>query len=154
MNLSGPILCVRVASEYDAYPSWERSSWALLFGLPQTATTRTYRRNAMDVIINSLSSPALIMVRRLRVGPLTEFELASEVACHSSYSPEQAADQLAFWIKELFDQGLIWSGVLSNRRGQNIVAAALTNLGMRVVGDGISRDWYSGGSNASSNIAI
>ncbi len=90
----------------------------------------------MNVTIESLSNPALIVVRRLRSGPLTEFELASEVACHSSYSPEQAADQLASWVQELFDQGLIWSGVLSNRRGQHMVAVALSNLGKRLVGDG------------------
>ncbi len=89
----------------------------------------------MNLTIELLSNPALIVARRLRSGPLTEFELASEVACHSSYSPEQAADQLASWVEELFDKGLIWSGVLSNRRGQRLVAAALTNLGKRLVGD-------------------
>ncbi len=91
----------------------------------------------MNVTIESLSNPALVVVRRLRSGPLTEFELVSEVACHSSYSPEQAADQLASWVQELFDQGLIWSGVLSNRSGQHMVVAALTTLGKRLVGDGI-----------------
>ncbi len=89
----------------------------------------------MKVAIESLSNPALIVVRRLRSGPLTEFELASEVACHSSYSPEQAADQIASGLQELFDQGLIWSGVLSNRRGQHMMAAALTNLGKRLIRD-------------------
>ncbi len=92
----------------------------------------------MKVTIEALSNPALVVARRLRSGPLTEFELASEVACHSSYSPEQAADQIASGLQELFDQGLIWSGDLSNRRGQHMVAAALTNLGKRLVGDGIS----------------
>ncbi len=108
----------------------------------------------MNVTIESLSNPALIVARRLRSGPLTEFELASEVACHSSYSPEQAADQLASWVQELFDQDLIWSGVLSNSRGQHMVAAALTNTGKRLVGDGSSRAWHWGGPNTSSNIAI
>ncbi len=89
----------------------------------------------MKVAIESLSNPALIVVRRLRSGPLTEFELASALACHSSYSPEQAADQIASGLQELFDQGLIWSGVLSNRRGQHMMAAALTNLGKRLIGD-------------------
>ncbi len=90
----------------------------------------------MQVTIEVLSKPALVLARRLRSGPLTEFELASEVACHLGYSPEQATEEIATWVKELFDQGLIWSGVLSNRRGQQMVAAALTNLGKRLIGDG------------------
>ncbi len=108
----------------------------------------------MKMTIESLSNPALVVVRRLRSGPLTEFELASEVACQLSYSPEQAVDQLTAWLQELFDEGLIWSGVLSNRRGQQMFAAALTTLGKRLVGDGTSRAWHSGGPNTSSNIAI
>lgn len=71
----------------------------------------------MKVTIEALSNPALVVARRLRSGPLTEFKLASEVACHSGYSPEQATEELATWAQELFDRGLIWSGVLSNRRG-------------------------------------
>ena len=90
----------------------------------------------MKVTIEALSNPAQVVARRLRSGPLTEFDLASEVACHSGYSPEQATEELATWIEELFDQGLIWSGVLSNRRGQHMVASALTNLGKRLIGDG------------------
>ncbi len=89
----------------------------------------------MKVTIEALSNPALVVARRLRSGPLTEFELASEVACHSGYSPEQATEELATWVQELFDQGLIWSGVLSNRSGQHMVVAALTTLGKRLVGD-------------------
>ncbi len=46
----------------------------------------------MNVTIESLSNPALVVVRRWRCGPLTEFKFVSEVACHSSYLPEQAAD--------------------------------------------------------------
>ena len=93
----------------------------------------------MNVTIESLSNPALVVVRQLRSGPLTAFELASAVASHSSYSPEQATDRLASGLQELFEQGLIWAGVLCNRRGQYMVAAALTNLGKRFVGDGTSR---------------
>jgi len=90
----------------------------------------------MKTTIESLSNPALIVVRRLRKGLLTEFELAEEVAEHSSYSVGEAADKLALWLEELRDRGLIWFGQLSNSRGQRIMAAALTSLGMTLVGDG------------------
>ena len=72
--------------------------------------------------------------RRLSSGPLTEFELAHEVAVSSNYTPEQAADRVAGWLNELREKGLIWSGTLLNKRGQSIMAAALTNQGRELVG--------------------
>ena len=87
----------------------------------------------MNMTLNALGQPELVVVRRLRNGPLTEFELAHEVAESSSYTPEQAADLVAGWLKELQEKGLIWAGKLLNERGQAIMAAALTNRGRELV---------------------
>ena len=84
--------------------------------------------------LEALCQPELVVVRRLGRGPLTEFELAREVAVNSSYTPEQAADRVTYWLNELREKGLIWAGTLSNRRGQHIMAAALTNKGRELVG--------------------
>jgi len=83
----------------------------------------------MDMTLDALCQPELIVVRRLRAGPLTEFELAEEVAVNSSYTPEQAADCVARWLDELREKGLVWAGSLFNKRGQTIMAAALTSRG-------------------------
>ncbi len=88
----------------------------------------------MNRILDELCQPELVVVRRLSDGPLTEFELAQEVASSSSYTPEQAADRVAFWLNELREKGLIWAGTLLNKRGQTIMAAALTNKGRELVG--------------------
>ena len=74
--------------------------------------------------LDALCQPELVVVRRLRCGPLTEFELANEVAVNSSYTPEQAADRVIFWLNNLREKGLIWAGALLNKRGQSIMAAA------------------------------
>lgn len=87
----------------------------------------------MNITLSALDQPELVMVRRLRSGPLTEFELAHEVAENSSYSPEQAADRVVGWLNELREKGLIWTGTLLNKRGQAIMAAALTNRGRELV---------------------
>jgi hypothetical protein len=84
--------------------------------------------------LDALCQPELVVVRRLGRGPLTEFELSHEVAMSSSYTPEQAAGRVTYWLNELREKGLIWAGTLSNRRGQNIMAAALTNKGRELVG--------------------
>lgn len=84
--------------------------------------------------IDALRQHQLVILRRLITGPLTEFELASEVAEHSGYDVEQCADNMADWLEELRDEGLIWSGVLSNSDLQQILAAALTRRGMQLVG--------------------
>lgn len=89
----------------------------------------------MHMTLDALCQPELVVVRRLSSGPLTEFELAHEVAVSSSYTPEQAADHVAGWLNELQDKGLIWAGTLLNRRGQSIMAAALTNKGRKLVGE-------------------
>ncbi len=88
----------------------------------------------MTVPLEELGQPELVVVRRLSSGPLTEFELAHEVAVNSSYTPEQAADRVACWLNELREKGLIWAGTLLNKRGQSIMAAALTNRGRELVG--------------------
>jgi hypothetical protein len=75
-----------------------------------------------------------VILRRLRAGPLTEFELASEVAGHTSYDVEQCADNMAGWLEELRVEGLVWAGVLTNCDNQRIAAAALTRRGMELVG--------------------
>jgi len=75
----------------------------------------------------------LIILRRLRHSPLTEFELAAEVSEHSAYSHDAAADRMASWLDELRQQGLVWSGRLTNDANQSIVAAALTRKGRELV---------------------
>ncbi len=87
----------------------------------------------MNITLDTLRQPELVVVRRLSSGPLTEFELAHEIAAHSGYTPEQAADRVAGWLNELWEKGLVWTGTLSNKRGQTIKAAALTNRGRELV---------------------
>ena len=87
----------------------------------------------MKMTLDTLCQPELVVVRRLSSGPLTEFELAYEVAAHSGYTPEQASERVAEWLNGLREKGLIWAGVLANRRGQTILAAALTSLGRDLV---------------------
>ena len=87
----------------------------------------------MPETINELRQHQLVILRRLRVGPLTEFELANEIAEHSGYTIEQSAERLPAWLEELRDEGLIWSGTLSSASGQGILAAALTKRGRELV---------------------
>ncbi len=87
----------------------------------------------MNDTINALHQHQLVILRRLRGGPLTEFELAREVADASGYTADQAADQMAKWLDELRLDGLIWAGALSNADGKKIMAAALTNRGRELV---------------------
>jgi len=87
----------------------------------------------IDTTIESLRQHQLVILRRLRGGPLTEFELATEVADHSGHTHEQAADKMAEWLGELREAGLIWFGTLSNSAAQEIMAAALTRRGQELV---------------------
>lgn len=84
--------------------------------------------------VNSLAQHQLVILRRLRSGPLTEFELAGEVAENSGYTCEQCADNMAEWLDELRLEGLIWAGQLSNADGQKMMAAALAKRGKELVG--------------------
>lgn len=84
--------------------------------------------------IDALRNHQLVILRRLRTGPLTEFELANEIAEHSAYTVEQCADNMADWLEELRLEGLIWAGTLTNAEDQQIQAAALTKRGMELVG--------------------
>lgn len=83
--------------------------------------------------LSMLRQHELVILRRLRSGPLTEFELAREVAAHSGYSAEAAAENVPAWLESLKEEGLIWSGRLYNNDGQHICAAALTRLGRTMV---------------------
>ncbi|MCK6482606.1 MAG: hypothetical protein HUU22_00590 [Phycisphaerae bacterium] len=74
----------------------------------------------------------LVILRRLVKGPLTEFELSSEIARHSGYSDDEALMRVREWLIELRDEGLVWAGALSNDMGQEIFAAALTRRGREV----------------------
>lgn len=71
----------------------------------------------------------LVILRRLRGGPLTEFELATQISEHSGYNYDEACDLLPDWIAKLREEGLVWSGQLTNAQGQSILAAALTRVG-------------------------
>ena len=84
--------------------------------------------------IDSLRQHQLVILRRLRQGALTEFELVSEVAEHSGYTVEQCADNMADWLEELRGAGLMWAGILTNVDGQEMMAAALTKRGLELVG--------------------
>jgi hypothetical protein len=84
--------------------------------------------------VNALRQYQLVVMRRLRSGPLTEFELVTEVAEHSGYTAEQCADNMPEWLEELRLEGLIWAGELSNAEGQTMMAAALTKRGKELVG--------------------
>ncbi len=83
--------------------------------------------------IDSLRQHQLVILRRLRGGPLTEFELSHEVAEHSGFTPEQAAENMTDWLEELRCEGLVWSGLLANSNNQQIAAAALTKRGKDLV---------------------
>lgn len=84
--------------------------------------------------LEDLRQHELVILRRLRAGPLTEFELASEVASHSGFSADQTAERIAGWLEELQASGFIWAGKLFNTNGQYIYAAALTRRGQELVG--------------------
>ena len=92
-----------------------------------TMTTET------TTTLDSLRQHQLVIVRRLRRGPLTEFELAHEVAAASSYTEDEASDHMARWLDELHAEGLVWAGKMSNAAGQEIAVAALTQIGRRLV---------------------
>lgn len=83
--------------------------------------------------LQELTQHHLVMLRRLRQGPLTEFELIREVAEHSGFTVEEAADHMAQWLEELRVDGLAWCGELQNAEGQRIMAAALTKSGRDLV---------------------
>lgn len=87
----------------------------------------------MKLTLESLDQPELVVVRRLSAGPLTEFELGVEVAEHSSYPPELVAERMPGWLQGLREKGLVWAGHLWNKRGQLIMAAALTSRGRDLV---------------------
>jgi hypothetical protein len=89
-----------------------------------TDTTRTVRLLQHDLVI----------LRRLRRGPLTEFELSAEIGASSGYSADEAADRVGPWLEDLQARGLVWSGKLYNDRGQSIYAAALTRAGRELIG--------------------
>ncbi|MBI4718042.1 MAG: hypothetical protein HY763_09580 [Planctomycetes bacterium] len=84
--------------------------------------------------LGALRQHQLVILRRLRHGPLTEFELTREVAGSSGYSAEQCTDLIADWLEGLRAEGLIWAGPLTNANGQKMWAAALTKRGMELVG--------------------
>ena len=75
----------------------------------------------------------LVILRRLRAGPLTEFELAREVAENSTWTSERAFENIQGWLESLKDSGFIWAGKLHNSKGQYIYAAALTRQGQDLV---------------------
>ncbi|UCF34077.1 MAG: hypothetical protein JSV78_01980 [Phycisphaerales bacterium] len=84
--------------------------------------------------IDSLRQHQLVILRRLLHGPLTEFELSREVAAHSGYAPDEAAERMSAWLEELREEGLVWAGRLTNDSDQHISAAALTRRGRELVG--------------------
>ena len=88
---------------------------------------------APSLTIDDLRHHELIILRRLLAGPLTEFELAAEIAGHSGYTADQAAEKVAGWLDELRAAGFVWSGRLVNNTGQYIAAAALTKSGRELV---------------------
>ncbi len=88
---------------------------------------------SMIETLDALRQHQLVIMRRLRKGPLTEFELAEEIAGHSGYTVEQSSEHMAEWLDELRTAGLVWAGSLSNGTGLSITAAALTKRGQSLV---------------------
>ena len=82
----------------------------------------------------TLRQHELVILRRLRSGPLTEFELAREVAENSSWTAEQAFEKIQSWLESLKNDGMIWAGKLYSSKGQYIYAAALTRRGQELIG--------------------
>jgi hypothetical protein len=87
----------------------------------------------MTNTIEALRQHQLVILRRLRGGPLTEFELVREVAEHSGHSYDQAAEMMADWLEELRLEGYIWAGALTNSSDQKLMAAALTKRGRELI---------------------
>lgn len=83
--------------------------------------------------VESLRQHQLVILRRLRHGPLTEFELAKEISSSSGRTVEQATDSIPEWLDELRSEGLIWAGSLTNSSGQRLMAAALTKKGRELL---------------------
>jgi len=83
--------------------------------------------------LQSLRQHQLVILRRLRSGALTEFELSKEVADSSGFTAEQCADNMTDWLEELRAAGLVWAGSLTNAAGQSLWAAALTQRGRELV---------------------
>ncbi len=84
--------------------------------------------------LEALRQHQLVILRRLRKGPLTEFELVREVTTHSGHTQEQCEEKMAEWLEELRVEGLVWSGTLTNAGDQKMMAAALTRAGIEMVG--------------------
>lgn len=83
--------------------------------------------------LEALRQHQLVILRRLRKGPLTEFELVREVANHSGHTLEQCEEKMGEWLEELRMEGLVWAGALTNAHGQRMMAAALTRAGVDLV---------------------
>ncbi|MEK6675580.1 MAG: hypothetical protein AABZ47_07990 [Planctomycetota bacterium] len=92
-----------------------------------------WSKEAVNQTLQSLRQHQLVILRRLRNGPLTEFELIREVAANSGFPEEQCADHIGEWLEELRVDGLVWSGTLTNTRNQKLHAAALTQKGRDLV---------------------
>ena len=83
--------------------------------------------------IEKLRQHELVILRRLREGPLTEFELVQQIAEHSGFDADAAAENIGAWLEALKADGLVWAGRLENNNGQAIFAAALTRSGRELV---------------------
>lgn len=88
----------------------------------------------MTETTEDLRQHELIILRRLRKHPLTEFELAIEVANNTGFNNDEATERMESWLDALRAAGLVWAGQLYNAEGQSIRAAALTNKGRKLVG--------------------
>ncbi len=85
------------------------------------------------VSTDELRQHELVILRRLRKNPLTEFELCAEIAESSGYNADEAADRIGGWLEDLQTKGYIWYGKLFSQTGQSIHAAALTRRGRQLV---------------------
>lgn len=84
-------------------------------------------------VLPELRQHEIIILRRLRTGPLTEFELAREVSENSNWTAERAFSNIVGWLESLQRDGLVWAGKLYNQENQHIFAAALTRKGQEMV---------------------
>lgn len=86
----------------------------------------------MTATIDDLRQHQLVILRRLRNGPLTEFDLSAEVANSSGWDREKAAERISQWLDELAANG--WVAIQIGGENHTYKVATLTDAGRELVG--------------------
>lgn len=82
--------------------------------------------------IDDLQQHQLVILRRLRNSPLTEFDLSAEVADSSGWDRENAAERISQWLDELAANG--WIEIQTAGRSYTYKVATLADAGRELVG--------------------